>query len=91
MEQKDTEQKQAMTFCSKWAKWGVFKGIALGLLLLVISFGIENREVNLAGTFILPLALFWGGLFLREETTALRITLLAISGLLLITSFGGFF
>jgi putative Mn2+ efflux pump MntP len=81
MEQKDREQKQVTTSDTKWV---VLIGVALGLLLRVIGVDIGNYEVNLAATFILPLALFWGGLFLKEDSTAIRITLLAIGGLILI-------
>ena len=81
MEQKDTEQKQVTTSDTKWV---VLIGVALGLLLRVIGADIGNYEVNLAATFILPLSLFWGGLFLKEDSTAIRITLLAIGGLIVI-------
>ena len=81
MEQGNTEQKQATTSDTKWV---VFIGVALGLLLRVIGVDIGNYEVNLAASFILPLALFWGGLFLKEEGASVRVVLLAIGGLILI-------
>ena len=80
-EQKDTEQKQVRTSDTKWV---VFIGVALGLLLRVIGVDLGNYEVNLVATFVLPLSLLWGGLFLKEEGASVRVALLAIGGLVLI-------
>ena len=61
----------------------VFGAAAIGLALLVIGNGVENKPVSLIGIFILPLAFLWGGLYKAEESTPLKITFLAIAGLLL--------
>ena len=74
-------------------KSGLFIAVALGLLLVVVGLGSGTKGVFFAGAFILPLALLWGGLFSADESTPLRVTLLAISGILLaaiITSGGPF-
>ena len=60
----------------------LFAVVLLGLLLVVIGPSIENEGVYYAGAFILPAALFWAGLFLKEESGGVRITLLAIGGYL---------
>jgi len=64
-------------------KSGLFLAVAFGLLLVVIGLGSGTEEVFFTGAFILPVALLWGGLFPVEESTPIRVTLLAISGLLL--------
>ena len=61
----------------------MFGGVALGLLLLVIGAGAGNEGVTLVGVFILPLALLWGGLFKAGQSMPLKLTLLAIAGVLL--------
>jgi len=63
---------------------GVFGGAAIGLLLLVIGNGIDNKGTMLAGIFILPIAFLWGGLYRSEQSMAQKITLLAIAGVLLV-------
>ena len=60
----------------------LFAVVLFGLLLVVIGLNIENEGVYYAGAFILPAALFWAGLFLKEESGRVRITLLAIGGYL---------
>lgn len=65
---------------------GVFGGAAIGLLLLVIGNGINNKGTMLAGIFILPLSFLWGGLYRSENSLAQKITLLAIGGVLLVLS-----
>jgi hypothetical protein len=65
---------------------GVFGGAAIGLLLLVIGNGIDNKGTMLAGMFILPLSFLWGGMFRSENSTAQKITLLAIGGVLMVLS-----
>jgi len=65
----------------------VFIAIAVGLLLIVVGASIENGGVASAGAYILPLALIWGGLFLQTQSTAVKATLVAIGGIMiLITS-----
>jgi len=64
-------------------------GLAVGLLLLVIGASIPNRGTFYAGAFILPMSLFWGGLFLQEEGTPLRVAMMAIGGFLAAAVVGG--
>ena len=59
----------------------VFLAVILGILLLIIGSGVNSEWVSLIGALIFAAALFWGGFFLRAESLALRITLLAIAGL----------
>src|SRR4030042_662955 len=60
----------------------LFAVIFVGLLLIAIGLNRGNDEVYYAGAFILPAALLWGGLFLKEEGSGIRITLLAVGGYL---------
>jgi hypothetical protein len=67
----------------------VFAGILLGLLLLVIGDSRNISGVTYAGKFILPAALIWGGLYLKEESAGIRITLLAVGGVMIIAGLLG--
>jgi hypothetical protein len=58
-----------------------FGGILLGILLLVIGDAQAIKGVTYAGKFILPVALFWGGLCLKDESVGIRITLIALGGI----------
>lgn len=72
----------------------LFGVMLLGLLLVIIGLNVESDEVYYAGAFILPGALLWAGLFLKEESTGIRITLLAVGGYLiasLLTGIGSIF
>jgi len=60
--------------------------VAVGFLLLVIGIGTATEWVFFAGAFVSPLALLWGGLFKSEESMPIRITLLAIGGLLMVVT-----
>jgi hypothetical protein len=71
------------------SKMGLFAGIAIGLLLLVIGSGTGNNGVIHAGAFILSLASFWGGFYLPKENVAIKTALLAIGGLVAIAAFLG--
>jgi len=64
----------------------LFGAVALGFLLLVIGIGTGTEWVFFAGALISPLALLWGGLFKSEESMPIRITLLAIGGLLMVVT-----
>jgi hypothetical protein len=58
----------------------VFLGVALGLLLAIIGIGADNEWVYLIGVLIMPLALVWGGLFIKDENTPMRVAMLAVAG-----------
>ena len=57
----------------------VFMGVILGLLLIIIGIGAESCWVFLIGALIMPLVLFWGGLFLQDLPLPMRITMMAIA------------
>ena len=59
----------------------VFLLVALGLLLIMLGNGIPNDWLCLVGSVIFALSLFGGGFFLKEESKATKITMLAIAGL----------
>jgi hypothetical protein len=72
-----------------WVKRSVVLiGVLLGLVLQYIGYRLSepNPDLILAGSAIPPLSLLWGGLFLSEEGAPLRVTLLAIGGILLMIS-----
>jgi hypothetical protein len=50
----------------------------------VIGVGASVKWVTYAGKFILPAALFWGGFYLKEESTGVRITLIVLAGVVVI-------
>ena len=57
----------------------VFLGVILGLLLIIIGIGAESCWVFLIGALIMPLVLFWGGLFLQDLPLPMRIAMLAVA------------
>jgi hypothetical protein len=61
----------------------------LGLLLVVIGLDRNNDGVYYAGAFLLPAAFIWGGLFLKEESSGIRVTLLAVGGYLIASLLAG--
>jgi hypothetical protein len=63
---------------------GTFIAVALGLLLMVVGMHAGAEGPLFAGIFILPLALIWGGLFLEGQRQPVRVTLLAIGGLIIL-------
>ena len=63
-------------------------GAALGLLLMVLGAGFDNRATMLVGAFIFPMAFIAGGIFSSDEVLAVRITLLSIGGLFVIAAAG---
>lgn len=65
---------------------GTFFAASLGLLLLVLGSWIGNEPLTMIGIFILPLSFLWGGLFKAEESMPVKITLLAIAGVLLVSA-----
>jgi hypothetical protein len=67
----------------------LFGVMLLGLLLIIIGLNVETDEVYYAGAFILPAALLWAGLFLKEESSGMRITLLAVGGYLIASLLSG--
>ncbi|HEY41078.1 MAG TPA: hypothetical protein G4O18_04365 [Dehalococcoidia bacterium] len=58
----------------------VLLGVILGILLIIIGIGTESDWVFLIGTLIMPIVLFWGGLFLQGENLAMRIAMVAVAG-----------
>ena len=78
----------------------VFLGVALGILLAIIGIGAESKWVLLIGELLIPLALVWGGLFFKDESTPIRVVMLAVAGVIiavtiqsggLLSSISGFF
>jgi hypothetical protein len=61
--------------------------VVLGLLLLVIGAGSHHPNVSLAGDFIFPIGLIWGGVSSDEENVAVRATMLAVGALFVIAAF----
>ena len=71
---------------NSWGKRSVVLiGVALGMALQYIGYRLSepNADLIIIGSYILPLSLLWGGMFLSEESTPLRVTLLAAGGLIL--------
>ena len=72
--------------------WGkrsvVLIGVVLGLVLQYIGYRLSepNQDLIIIGSALLPVSLLWGGLFLSEEGTPLRVTLLEVAGILLMIS-----
>lgn len=62
----------------------LFIAIAIGLLLIVIGMHAGEKGPMFAGIFILPLSLIGGGLFLEEQRQPVRVTLLALGGLIIL-------
>jgi len=83
MEQKEKEKKTDIMVTME-TKMVTFGGILLGILLLVIGVGASVKWVTYAGKFILPAALFWGGFYLKEESTGVRITLIVLAAVVVI-------
>ena len=81
MENRNEQRRSGFMLTSITA---TFIAVAVGLLLIVIGVGTRNEGVTLAGTFILPLALIWGGFFLEEQSLPVKVTLLAIGGLIIV-------
>lgn len=74
---------------SNWGKRTVMlAGIVLGLAMQYTGYRLPepNADLILIGSYLLPISLLWGGMFLSEESTPLRVTLLAIGGIILMTS-----
>ena len=67
----------------------VFTCILLGLFLLVIGDSRNIKWVIYAGKFILPAALLWGGFYLKKESVAARVTLLALGGIMIVAGLLG--
>jgi|WetSurMetagenome_2_1015567.scaffolds.fasta_scaffold192929_2 hypothetical protein len=61
----------------------MFVAAAVGLLLCLIGAWVPVRALMLIGVFIVPLAVLWGAIFKTHESQAVKITLLAVGGLLL--------
>ena len=59
-------------------------GVAVALLLLGIGINLNQADVASAGSYLLPLVLFGGGLLSTEESAPVRVTMLVFGGLLLI-------
>jgi hypothetical protein len=62
----------------------VFLVVVLGLLLIIIGSGVDVEWLWLIGSLLFTVSLIWAGLFLSGESMPLRITLLAIAGLVVI-------
>jgi hypothetical protein len=65
-------------------KSAVVAGVVIAFLLLIIGYATGVEGVTYAGSYILPVTLFCGGFLLTEETLPVRVTLLAVGGILLI-------
>ena len=61
----------------------MFAALALGLLLTIIGAGAEVKWLYLIGILILPLALLWGALLKAEDDIRIKITLLAMAGIII--------
>ncbi len=57
--------------------------LALGLLLTIIGAGAEVKWLYLIGVLIMPLALLWGAFYKAGDDTKLKITLMAMAGIIL--------
>lgn len=57
--------------------------LALGLLLTIIGAGAEVKWLYLIGILILPLVLLWGAIYRTGDDTKLKITLLAMAGIIM--------
>ena len=85
MKNQEQEETRSATVSIPFSgKLGVFVAIALGLLLLLIGYDTRTEGLVFTGTFILPLTLIWGGLFLTRESGPIRVTLL-VFGLIILT------
>ena len=62
---------------------GMFAALVLGLLLTIIGAGAEVKWLYLIGILILPLALLWGALLKAEDDVRIKITLLAMAGIII--------
>jgi len=60
-----------------------FGAAAFGFLLLLIGAWADVEALRMIGIFIIPLAVLFGAIFRAEESLPLKITMLAIGGLLL--------
>jgi hypothetical protein len=63
-----------------------FGAAAFGFLLLLIGAWVDVEALRMLGIFIMPLAVLYGGVYKTEESLPLKITVLAIGGLLLIAA-----
>ncbi len=80
-EEKNPTAKAWETITLPWGKMTImFAVMLIGLLHIVIGLNHDNGGVYYAGAFLLPAAFIWGGLFLKEESSGIRITLLAVGG-----------
>ena len=61
----------------------MFAVLVLGLLLTIIGAGAEVKWLYLIGILILPLALLWGALLKAEDDIRIKITLLAMAGIII--------
>jgi hypothetical protein len=61
----------------------MFGAVVFGLLFLLIGAWVPVRALMLIGVFIVPLAVLWGAIFRTQESQPVKITLLAVGGLLL--------
>jgi hypothetical protein len=57
--------------------------LVLGIIFTVIGYGAEVKWLYLIGVLIMPLALLWGAFYKAGDDTKLKITLLAMAGILL--------
>jgi hypothetical protein len=57
--------------------------LALGLLLTIIGAGANVEWLYLIGILILPLALLWGAVYRAGDDQKLKITLLAMAGIIM--------
>jgi hypothetical protein len=63
-----------------------FGAAGFGFLLLLIGAWADVEALRMIGIFIMPLAVLYGGVFKTEDSVPLKITMLAIGGLLLVVA-----
>ena len=61
----------------------MFGALLVGLVLTIIGAGADVEWLYLIGVLILPLTLLWGALFKVEDDIKIKITLLAMAGLIM--------
>jgi len=61
----------------------MFAALVLGIIFTVIGYGAEVKWLYIIGVLIMPLALLWGALFKAEDDIKIKITLLAMAGIIM--------
>ena len=90
MQETEKEQNKSTTFPMRTACI-LFGAILLGVLLLVLGISLEISGLLYTGIFILPTAPFWGGFSLKYKSERVRVTLLTITGIVIVSGLLGVF